>query len=242
MIVEGESAVYHVISRTALDGFVLGGVENDFLLKLIKELSGVYFVEVLAFCLMGNHFHLVARMQPGDAYPDDAIRKRFERYCQQDKKRVLLPGQIPTFRNEWASLSEFVKEIKQGFSRFCNKRHNRKGFFWSDRFKSVLVEDGDTLINCLAYVELNPVRAGIVERPEEYRWSSLGYHLQNGNKGNFLSLDFGLTEPEKASKKERLALYLQYVYEKGSIDTENGKAITAEVVKREVEKGFAPDP
>ena len=50
-----------------------------------------------------------------------------------------------------------------------NKRHNRRGFFWGDRFKSVIVENGDTLINCLAYIDLNPVRAGMVKRPEDYR-------------------------------------------------------------------------
>jgi len=241
MIVEGEAAVYHVISRTALDGFVLGDVENDYLLKLIKDLSAVYFSEILAFCLMGNHFHLVVRMHPGDEYGDEDIRKRFERYYEQDKKRILLPGQIPTFRNKWMSLSEFVKEIKQGFSRFYNKRHKRKGFFWSDRFKSVLVEDGETLINCLAYVELNPVRAGIVDRPEAYRWSSLGYHLQTGNKGSFLSLDFGLTGVKKENNKERLALYRQYVYEKGAVDSGKGNVIDVEVVEREAKKGFSPD-
>jgi hypothetical protein len=55
-------------------------------------------------------------------------------------------------------------------------------YFWSDRFKSVIVENGETLINCLAYIDLNPVRAGIVEKPEDYRWSSLGYHIQTGNE------------------------------------------------------------
>ena len=50
------------------------------------------------------------------------------------------------------------------------------------------------MINCLAYIDLNPLRAGLVERPEDYRWNSLGYHLQTGNKDNFLSLDFGLIE------------------------------------------------
>jgi hypothetical protein len=46
-----------------------------------------------------------------------------------------------------------------GFSRFYNRRHNRRGFFWGDRFKSVIVEKGETLINCLTYIDLNPVRA-----------------------------------------------------------------------------------
>ena len=58
MIVEGESAVYHVMSRTALDGFVIGDAEKDYLLQLIKYLSSVYFTEIMSFCLMGNHFHL----------------------------------------------------------------------------------------------------------------------------------------------------------------------------------------
>ena len=47
------------MSRTALDGFVMEDVEKDFLLRLVKRLSGLYFAEIMGFCLMGNHFHLV---------------------------------------------------------------------------------------------------------------------------------------------------------------------------------------
>ncbi len=54
--VRGEETVYHVMSRTALDGFVMGDVEKDYLLKLMKRLSGLYFAETLGFCLMGSHF------------------------------------------------------------------------------------------------------------------------------------------------------------------------------------------
>jgi putative transposase len=60
-----------------------------------------------------------------------------------------------------------MKEIKQAFSWYYNKRHNRRGTLWGERFKSVMVESGQTLINCLAYIDLNPVRAAIVERPED---------------------------------------------------------------------------
>ena len=52
------------------------------------------------------------------------------------------------------------------------------------------------MINCLAYIDLNPLRAGLVERPEDYRWNSLGYHIQTGNKDKFLSLDFGSRNSE----------------------------------------------
>ena len=79
--------------------------------------------------------------------------------------------------------------------------------------KSVFVEDGDTLINCLAYVDLNPIRAGLVQHPEDFRWSSLGYHSQTGNKGRFLSHDFGLMGAEKLPEDEQLRRYRQFVYE-----------------------------
>ncbi|MCB2184486.1 MAG: transposase [Desulfobulbaceae bacterium] len=239
MIVEGESAVYHVMSRTVLDGYVLGDVEKDYLLKLIKHFSSIYFAEILGFCLMGNHFHIVVRMHPGDQYSDDSIRKRFGLYYQNDKvKRIPMPHQLPVLREKWGNLSEFMKEIKQGFSRFYNRRHKRRGFFWSDRFKSVLVEDGETLINCLAYVDLNPVRAGIVTRPDDYRWNSLGYHHQSGNSDSFLSLDFGLEGSEKLAQNERLIKYRQFVYEVGSLSTNKGSHISVPVFAKEAKKGF----
>jgi REP element-mobilizing transposase RayT len=242
LIVEGEAAVYHVMSRTALDGFVLGDAEKDCLLQLIKHFSSIYFAEILGFCLMGNHFHIVVRMHPEEEYSDADISRRFELYYQNDEGRQSpMPNQIQALRNKWQKLSEFMKEIKQAFSRYYNKRHNRRGFFWSDRFKSVLVEDGETLINCLAYVDLNPVRAGIVARPDDYRWNSLGYHRQTGNKSRFLSLDFGLIGGEKMSKKQRLSKYRQFVYDVGSLNTDKGKSIDTQIVDREAGKGFSPD-
>ena len=110
-----------------------------------------------------------------------------------------------------------MKEIKQGFSRFYNCRHHRKGFFWSGRFNRVIVENGEALINCLACIDLNPLRAGIVKKPEAYLWCSLGYHLQRKNENECLSLDFGLKEFGVKSKMERLRHYRKFVYEKGRV-------------------------
>ena len=240
LVVEGEAAVYHVMSRTVLDGYVLGDAEKDHLLQLIQHYSSVYFTEIMGFCLMGNHFHLVVRMHPGEDYSDAEIFERYARYYQDDDNREEpLPGQIPAYRAKWEKLSEFMKEIKQTFSRYYNQRHNRRGFFWSDRFKSVLVENGETLINCLAYVDLNPVRAGIIDRPDDYRWSSIGYHLQTNNKKQFLSLDFGLIGAEKLNEKQRLSKYRTFIYEVGSLTTDKGKGIDLQIVARESAKGFS---
>ena len=220
LVLKEEKAVYHVMSRTALDGYVLGDVEKDFLLKHIKWLAKVYFSEVLGFCIMGNHFHLLVRMDSGREKSLAEIQKRFEIYYGEDDKRELTKELISTLQEKWGSLSEFVKEIKQGFSRFYNRRHHRKGFFWSERFKSVIVDNGETLINCLAYIDLNPIRAGIAKKPEEYRWCSLGYHAQTNNGDRFLSTDFGLMEFSLKAQKERLAYYRRFVYEKGGLVTE----------------------
>ena len=195
----------------------MGEVEKDYLVSIIKRLSSIYFSEVLGFCIMGNHFHLVTRMQPGVIYTDEEIKKRFSLMYADNTKRELMTDQIPYYRQKWSNLSEYIKEIKQTFSRFYNKRHKRRGFFWADRFKSVLVSEGDTLINLLAYVDLNPVRAGIVEKPEAYRWSSIGYHYQTGNKNKFLSTDFGLLEFSSMAESKRLKKYIEFVYLKGGL-------------------------
>jgi putative transposase len=65
---------------------------------------------------------------------------------------------MPSLREKLSSLSEFMREINVGFARFYNRRHHRRGYFWGDRFKSVIVENGETLISCLTYIDLHPVK------------------------------------------------------------------------------------
>ena len=100
LIVKEEEAVYHVMSRTALDGYVMGDVEKDFLLHLIKRLSGVYFAEMLGFCLMGNHFHLLVRMRPGSEFSNVEIKRRFKVYYDNDEKRQLEEEKVPALREK----------------------------------------------------------------------------------------------------------------------------------------------
>ncbi len=236
MIVHDQKTVYHVISRTALDGFPLGDFEKEHLVELIKNLGKQYFAEILGFCVMGNHFHLLIRMFPDHHFSDDDLRKRYQAVFPG---RELYDGQTPHFRNKWSDLSEFMKDLKQRFSCFYNRRHHRRGFFWGDRYKSVIVENGETLINCLAYIDLNPLRAGLVKRPEDYRWCSLAYHIQTGNKDGFLSLDFGLVEFGEKKADERLRYYRRYLYEAGGLEKPGKKGtIRRDIVEQERERDF----
>ena len=236
---QGESTVYHVMSRTALDGFPMKDEEKDYLLTLFKHYSNLYLVEVLGFCCMDNHFHLLIRMHSETNYTDEEIKARYEQFHKQTgTNRELMLDEIPALRCKLSSLSEYAREIKLNFTRFYNKRHHRKGFFWGGRFKSTVVEDGETLINCLAYIDLNPVRAGIVEKPEDYRWNSIGYHLQTDNKDDFLSLDFGLKAFGMTDADDRLKEYRRFLYETGAMTKNRAEAIRKEVLEKERQKGF----
>lgn len=243
LVVKNEQAVYHVMSRTALDGYPLGDIEKEFLVDVIRKKSKHYFVDIPGFCIMGNHFHLLARMLPETGFTDEDIRERFGSYAG-NSDMVPTDEDISRFRVKWGNVSEFTREIKLELARYYNKRHNRRGYFWGVRFKSVLVENGETLINCLAYIDLNPIRAGLVERPEDYRWCSLAYHVQTDNKDNFLSLDFGLREFGHMDASSRLQYYRRYVYEAGAIprpDKPAAKTIDGAIVENERSREFNLD-
>jgi REP element-mobilizing transposase RayT len=105
----------------------LGDAEKDFMLGLIRNFSELYLVEILGFCLMGNHFHLLVKMFPEYKFTDEDIQKRFEKFYGDS--RAFSKSQIPYFREKLSSLSEFMREIKVGFARYYNRRHNRRGYF-----------------------------------------------------------------------------------------------------------------
>ncbi len=233
-----QKTVYHVISRTALDGLPFKDAEKDELVRVIKRFSMVYAVEVLGFSIMGNHWHLLTEISPTSMLSDDEVRRRFMLLYTTG---VEFPeGQIEHYRKRFCSLSWYVKDIKQTFSRLYNRKKNRRGTLWGERFKSVIVEKGETVINCLAYIDLNAVRAGIVKRPEDYRWCSIGHHVQTENRDGFLSLDFGLVEFGVANA-QRLKKYRDYLYHAGAIKKRGKASISKTLLDEENSKDFHMD-
>ncbi len=146
-------------------------------------------MEVLTYSIMSNHFHVLVRVPEKDRAVSDAeLLRRFKvlypkptRY--QTASFVRLESALREGTEEAVAvraqllarmhdLSEFMKTLKQRFSIWYNRNHdNRLGTLWMDRFKSVLVEGkGNPLQTMAAYIDLNPVRAGLVEDPKDYRW------------------------------------------------------------------------
>ena len=115
----GQKTVYHVISRTALDGLPFKDAEKDELVQVIKRFSMVYSVEVLGFSIMGNHWHLLAEISPASMLTDDDVRRRFMLLYSTGAE--FPEGQLDAFRERFCSLSRYIKDIKQTFSRIYRK-------------------------------------------------------------------------------------------------------------------------
>lgn len=82
-------------------------------------------------------------------------------------------------------ISRMMQYLGRHYVQYVNRTYHRSGTLWERRFRAHLVETGRYLLTLYRYIERNPVRAGVVETPEQYRWSSIGDHLNPGN-GSFL--------------------------------------------------------
>ncbi len=128
------------MSRTALDGYPFGDADKDALVKNIQKFSKLFFVDVFGYCIMGNHFHLLVQVFPEQFFSNDEIRKRCRSFYGDDFQ--LSERQMGYYREKLSTLPKYMKEIKQTFSSYYNKCHNRRGTLWGDRYKSVIVERG----------------------------------------------------------------------------------------------------
>jgi len=181
-------------------------------------------------------------------FSDEEILNRLYNYYPKFRKnpdywRPILQSEIPFWREKLSNISEFIKDLKQRFSRVFNRENDRKGYFWGDRFKSVLLENGKAVRGCMAYIDLNPIRANMVKRPEEYPWSSIYYRKKFGRNSGVLSDDFydtfsfygkeiGYFKTHKVSDQDVLTLYMKYLYELGLEPSKKGKSIDQKNVKK----------
>ncbi len=176
------------------------------------------------------------RMYPESDPTDDEIKERLQKYYGDELN--VTGVLVSDYRKLLTNLGAHVKDIKQGFTRYFNKKYGRRGFFWGDRFKSMIVQDGLSLVNLLAYMDLNPIRAGIVKKPEDYGWCLLGYRTQTGNKDGLLSIDFGMKEWNEFNLGEIVRKYRQFVYETGAEDAGKGKVMDKRIVEKARKKGY----
>jgi REP element-mobilizing transposase RayT len=187
----GKPAIYHCISRVNERKFLLLEPEREHFTRLLRAYEAFCRVRVLTFCVMSNHFHILLEVpeRPAEEPSDEQLLRHLHtlyapaRVAEFRARLRELRAQgnhagaerlRQTFLRRMWDLSAFMQGLKQRFAQWYNRREHREGHLWSGRFKSVLVEDGHAARVMAAYIDLNPVRAGIVQRPENYRWSGYG--------------------------------------------------------------------
>lgn len=232
--IKGSDAYYHIMSRTVGQQFLLLDCEKDKFVEILEDLSDLFFVKVIGFSVMSNHFHLLIKMETTVSFPDSRIVDRIKNYYKRDFE--LTDTEIYRYREKLGDISEFMKLLKQKFALWYNRQNNLKGHFWSDRFKSVLIENGESLLNCLAYIDLNAVRADITIVPEEYRWSSISCRVKNCDQRSFLSME-GIID---ITKTNSIKGYLDYLYFTGNIEKHgaNNKIIKKKINSYSIQPGI----
>lgn len=137
---EYADAVYHVTSRGVQRTLIFVDDEDRrLLLRLVARTLVAYRARAFAYCLMGNHYHLV------------------------------LHTRLP-------NLSALMQRLNASYSQQFNHRHSRLGQVFGGRFKAFHVDRDEYLLAACRYVDLNPVRAGLVRDPGEWAWSSYQSH------------------------------------------------------------------
>ena len=168
---------YHLLNRIAgMPGDLpFGDVEKEMFIRLLKKLAGLYTLDLLAWQVMGNHFHLVVFAPATPPSPEEAAR-RFAAY--HHGKRVIDPtsSQGELLAARLRDISWFMHDLQQQFACWYNRTRpdRRRGVLWGNRFKSVVLEGATAVWECIKYVELNCVRAKLVQDPMDYRFGSWG--------------------------------------------------------------------
>lgn len=174
----------HLYNRTvgATGEFPFGEADKEEFIRRLRKLAGFYTIEVLAFQVMGNHYHLLCHVPPEPPSNEEAAA-RYTRY--HDGKRKLAPTApaCSALALQLRDVSAFAKDLQQPFARWFNRTRprRRRGHLWAERFKNTLLEDGMAVWQCWQYIEMNPVRAGLATSPADYRFCSFGQWCGTGH-------------------------------------------------------------
>ena len=245
---------YHVVNRVHGKAYLLDAEAAEEFCRIMRRMARFCGVEVITYCIMTNHVHLLVKVPPREKLPDSelfaryrdvAARSTYEKVYRQFERYRETGNQIglADIRSRLAmrmyDLSAFMKELKQRFTQWYNVRNDclGRGSFWTDRFKSTLVEGrGYALATVAAYIDLNPVRAKMVNDPKDYRWCGYAAAL-GGNPMAMMGLqtllaEFGRRDRVGDRLDEVLAMYRMLLFgtaqrRSGSVTREQIDAVFA---------------
>ena len=159
----------------------LGRAEKEQFVRILRRVAGFYAVRIVAYQVMSNHFHLLVQAPEEPPSVEETVR-RFEVF--HGGKRILLPGSpaCEQWRLRLRDVSWCLRHLQHLYTAWYNRTRSvrRHGPLWAGRFKNTVLDGGCALWNCWVYIERNPVRAGMVADPADYRFSSYGHWARTG--------------------------------------------------------------
>ena len=213
---------YHCISRCVRRAFLCGKDHysgrsfehrRQWIVDLIKKLASMFCIDVCAYAMMHNHYHLVLHVDRDKclALSDREVIRRWlmfhkggveiERFCAGaslgDQELARIGRIVELWRERLYSVSWFMKLLNQTISKRANQEDDCKGKFWECRFKCQALLDENALLSCMAYVDLNPIRAGIATTIEESDFTSIQQRLKKYQACQQGSRDNAMRQSEK---------------------------------------------
>lgn len=177
------TAYYHCTSRCVRRAFLCGrdryssknfDHRRQWIETRLAELSRVFAIDLLAYAIMSNHYHVVLRLDPAAsaAWSDDEVIERWGKLYRLPDNAVP-ESRITLWRRRLSDLSWFMRCINEPIARRANREDRCKGRFWEGRFTSQALLDEIAVLRCMAYVDLNPIRAGMASTPEQSDHTSI---------------------------------------------------------------------
>lgn len=194
---------YHCISRCVRRAFLWGEDSltgnnyehrKEWVIVRLRELAEIFAIDICAYAIMSNHYHLVLRVdrQKAEEWGSTQVAKQWgklyqfpllvQRYLRNETTTSAEAGEaekiIETWRDRLTDISWFMRSLNEYLARRANKEDRCAGRFWEGRFKSQALLDEAAVLTCMSYVDLNPVRAGIAETPEESDFTSIQQRIR----------------------------------------------------------------
>ena len=259
-----DTPYYHCCSRVVRRAFLCGddsysGKNYDhrraWVESLLFELEAVFAIDVAAFAVMSNHLHLVLRVDIETAnhwtdrevleqwhklFKGDALTQKFAKGELVEAHEVSrLKHSIALYRSRLCDISWFMRCLNEPIARQANQEDNCTGRFWEGRFKSQALLDEAAVLACMAYVDLNPIRAQLADTLEQSDHTSIQLRIRAALKGeqpsNLLPFIGNECDNQPNGIAFSLTDYLQLVEDtgriirndkRGSISENSGKLLT----------------
>lgn len=189
---------YHCISRCVRRAYLCGqGYEHrkDWIERRLELLARHFAVSVCGYAVMDNHLHVLCRLDPGvaDSWSDEDVVRRWiavypPRTLDVDDPKVVQmwvdhecrdEAKVAKYRARLQDLGWFMKALKEPLARLANKEDQCKGTFWESRYKSIAILDEEALLATCAYIDLNPVAAGVSATPETSAHTSVKQRVEH---------------------------------------------------------------